>query len=1261
MMPLFGLALLLLGIAGDILCVSANEYYFTEPNGEQCPDNENCYTFGTYSSFKSNAVYYFLPGNHEFATESLMIINAVNNVTFQGMGEIIPGNHSTIMESTVVLKCSNFQTGILLFNSSQVTFRDITLIGCGGSLGSELFFLLVRIMRTSNASTINWMRYRMAIAIVESNQVELERVSIQQSMQYGLVTVNAYNMTIKHCSFAYNNIRNYGNSCMRRRNCFGGNALLVYTLPIECRNEFNVYKTHISYSNFSFGFDSNQLSRFTGSGLSIYLEQADAYGIDHVIENTILYGNSGALGSNFRFTVTRSVVQQTLTLASVTSVFANEVYVMDDMPSTRIYGTGMYIYIGRQQRRNTVGSSQCFNGSITPVQHVTTVSIIDSISSNNNGAFGTGLYFFCDSTAENQYSVIENCEFNNNRGFAGAGLLLVQENNLNYRYRLKNVAISNSRKLHLPNFGFTNIASAIMLRRLHNVSFYNLIVTNNPYTGMFLLNSQATFLGNDVVFSNNTALSGGGMQLHGDSSIILESPVSMTFKNNIALRSGGGIFVLPSPYITIPCFFQPSDLTKDSEGKTMSISFSGNIAKMGGDIIYGANIASCYLTRTSRFYNPVTDTQSTLNAENAFNEVFKINEQATSQSLISSSPEYVCFCFDGQPNCTIRNLYFTTFPGSETVFNIVPVGETHGTTPGIVNTEEIVNGTIVINKDVLSSNINCTEVRYVAPGKENITIDVNYFINQVNTANNLSVKVEVSTCPIGFQLIDGRCGCNNETLQLENEVTCDQTNASFKHDGNIWIGYKNDTDCFVTTSTCPFEYCVDKSVTFTIETQDQQCQNHRSGVQCGTCAEGYTLKLGTNDCGKCTDNYLALLIVFALAGIALVLFLLILNMTVSFGTINGCIFYANIVKLSEGYIFPEGPIHSLQIFISWFNLDFGIPTCFTENLDSELKASLQLVFPFYLWGIMIVIAIMVHFSSRLTKLLGRKVIPVMATLILLSFTKMLRTCVLVWRIAYLQCNGIQYQVWAFDPNIMYWSPKHAAMIIITVVIFVFLIVPYTLVLLLSPLIERYLARFKIFKWWIKLKPFIDAYDGPYRDKYRYWTGLLLLIRVILVPVFAARPLIGIQLIVIMAALLLSIMAFTSGLYRHRALDALEIWYILQLVFITSQRTGTNLIPCLSIIPVIITATGVTIFHILYQLNLTEKIKTWILQRWNNRKKMEEHLGRTLSAYTKDLLESTQKPRYMTSVRISERAKYNEDGSWVINKRESLLQDYSDSI
>ena len=113
---------------------------------------------------------------------------------------------------------------------------------------------------------------------------------------------------------------------------------------------------------------------------------------------------------------------------------------------------------------------------------------------------------------------------------------------------------------------------------------------------------------------------------------------------------------------------------------------------------------------------------------------------------------------------------------------------------------------------------------------------------------------------------------------------------------------------------------------------------------CGKCQDGLSLALGSNNCIQCRHfQYLALMVLFAAAGFGLVALLMILNLTVSIGAINGLIFYASIVKISEstGIFFPKGPIPVLTQFIAWLNLDLGIETCFYPDMTAYAKVWLQ--------------------------------------------------------------------------------------------------------------------------------------------------------------------------------------------------------------------------------------------------------------------------------------------------------------------------------
>ena len=86
---------------------------------------------------------------------------------------------------------------------------------------------------------------------------------------------------------------------------------------------------------------------------------------------------------------------------------------------------------------------------------------------------------------------------------------------------------------------------------------------------------------------------------------------------------------------------------------------------------------------------------------------------------------------------------------------------------------------------------------------------------------------------------------------------------------------------------CPFDYCVNDTVVFSLNNTDIQCANNRSGLLCGACKKDYSLILGTFRCEKCTDSHLFLLIPFTVMGVALIFFLLVCKLTVATGMLSG--------------------------------------------------------------------------------------------------------------------------------------------------------------------------------------------------------------------------------------------------------------------------------------------------------------------------------------------------------------------------------------
>ena len=88
-------------------------------------------------------------------------------------------------------------------------------------------------------------------------------------------------------------------------------------------------------------------------------------------------------------------------------------------------------------------------------------------------------------------------------------------------------------------------------------------------------------------------------------------------------------------------------------------------------------------------------------------------------------------------------------------------------------------------------------------------------------------------------------------------------------------------------------------------------------------------------------------------------------------------------------------------------------------------------------------------------------------------------------------------VWFPDDKVKFFQGKHIPLFLVALLI-IMVGLPYTVILFLWQwLVHAY--RLRVFRWTrnAKRNAFIATYHVPYNRKYRYWTGLLLLLRVIL--------------------------------------------------------------------------------------------------------------------------------------------------------------------
>ncbi len=384
-------------------------------------------------------------------------------------------------------------------------------------------------------------------------------------------------------------------------------------------------------------------------------------------------------------------------------------------------------------------------------------------------------------------------------------------------------------------------------------------------------------------------------------------------------------------------------------------------------------------------------------------------------------------------------------------------------------------------------------------------------INLGISRQRINISFLPCTCPIGLKPIqsDIECKCDCDPfLQQGYQITnCSEENGTIKleSNNNIWIEFINTTNgTGYVVSNCVFDYCVPKPVNISLSNPDEQCAYNRSGVLCGECEPGLSLVLATSHCKECSNLYLLLLIPFALGGILLVTLILVLNITIATGKIHGLIFYANILAANK-VIFLPSLINFLRVFISWANLDLGIDTCLYNGMNSQAKVLLQLVFPAYLFLLMFLFIILSKYFNSFSKLLSnRNPVAALGTLVLLSYSKLLRFIIAALQNTVLEYpDGSTKTVWFFDSNVQYFAPNHIPQFIAAIIILIAGGL-FTVLLFFGQWFPR-CSKVMIWTKNTKYIGFMDAYHAPFTPKHRYWVGLLLFALIVHNLVAALAP------------------------------------------------------------------------------------------------------------------------------------------------------------
>ena len=472
------------------------------------------------------------------------------------------------------------------------------------------------------------------------------------------------------------------------------------------------------------------------------------------------------------------------------------------------------------------------------------------------------------------------------------------------------------------------------------------VVENRGESGGLAAYNSKVGIADRATFTDNQATNGGAMTLI-SSFLYVAINATVEFTRNQADELGGAIYISKPRQDYMCDVFTTNSLPTCSVRvwstiiptcEVFSITFNQNKAGIAGSAIYGGQTSACLPTGYACYSKCPFPTITDMYQYNGVNDSSDLSD-------FTSDPTRACFCENGLPNCYNVVRTITVHPGEQFILSLAIVGYGLGTVPGSVIARVRGENVILNNRQTLlgseleySQEIGgreCQDVGYSITSERDseflaLAVDTQSFVKTLEEAQEVVrfqqtrkereseevkfpvvafpsfgtffhipvfVELDLLPCPVGFQLVNGICICHQ--ILRENGIhSCSFSNgtALILRPAPYWIFLPINTNSSILIHpNCPYDYCQSEDMNITAESPNTQCQYQRSGVLCGSCHEGLSMILGSSECKTCSNLYLVSITAFILMGVALVTLVILLNMTVSVGTLNGLILFANIL------------------------------------------------------------------------------------------------------------------------------------------------------------------------------------------------------------------------------------------------------------------------------------------------------------------------------------------------------------------------------
>ena len=752
------------------------------------------------------------------------------------------------------------------------------------------------------------------------------------------------------------------------------------------------------------------------------------------------------------------------------------------------------------------GAFTCYNYSIITIKDNSNVTFNSNRASQDGGAIHS--YNMCSITFKDNStsSFIYNTASNN-----GGAIQISQLSELNFQGNSMVIFHDNTAD-NGGAFYFTN--SNITVKETSTVSFYNNKAIRNGGTGY--LNYHCVFLLEQnvkVMFDNNKAFSGGALCIDMMTKFIVRGNSTILLYNNVAIEGGGALQVLNDSRITLQ--------------DHISIKFINNTAQYGGAV---------FLDTTAAMVN-----NSDNNCIDFTNNIAKILGNSAYQDASE-------FCTSSNDSCFNRtkgvNHEFVNTPPIKLKFNDPAICIDNGSTQQC-NSYFIMN--IMLGKsipmpacvlDYYNQSVDSiqfmvqseTNLNYFISGPKQVVISCNDAFEKISIIGNQSLSsstnftitvtlntalysdwkqisanliIELSSCHPGFWQYPNSMGC--ECYNVSDIVFCSGSSSTIKR--GYWFGSVTGKP---TVTFCPINYC-----NFTCcETTNgyyhlspvrvNQCRSHRSGTACGNCEEGYTLSFDSVECinvKNCITGQTILVFAFIfLYWIAIITSVFsIMHFKIGIGYLYAITYYYSVVDLllnQNLYLSSAlNTVINVMSSIAKITPQFLGKLCLITNMSGIDQQFIHYIHRIAVSVFLVMITVLARRSRRLSHFISKGIIHVICCLLLLSYTSLATTSLLLMRpLIFHDVDKVYAYV---SPDIEYFHGRHLAYAIVAVLFIIVIVIGLPLLLAFEPFLNSKIN-------FIKIKPLLDQFQSCYKDKYRCFAAYYMICRLVIITIIIAN-------------------------------------------------------------------------------------------------------------------------------------------------------------